>query len=500
MMDIILSYCACVVCLATGILCASEGDIPDPNAPPLLKKIEKVQHLRSAESLAKERKAIELEHQLSNRKNKGIIKYPYHAKGHLVSGPDVNRSVRLDLLDTRENRFECINFYMGDHIEQLLNDWLYVRQAIAENDYRPSYSRVAGPVYVQYRLIKTREGECILYGRVGENGVIRSNPFRVERMDEHEIVDRMRQGEKLIAYGYRGYLFVRSDLMDLSDPEIATEYKRVWGNGAMPRATGLNTDGQLLRDFLREWIEIQCAERDPAVNAKDSFKRAWKSYSYQFTHNTKTEIEDYVTAVPQRQYAHDLYPDNSGSKRKKELGLQDGPIHNTIPNVNEGKCTESAVQSFIKQHPGYSRTYSEGGKVSYAATVQSTGNRIDYQIAHHVNPDQAMNMLFHFIAEFPNLWSPIPESSKRYVRYTPGSGPLKSLGRVGDFDMPLKDYLTPDGMLIEGSDKSAVFFIRGNTAVGIQSVDPTVDVLPWAREIDEKLKKNLERVAERKKE
>ena len=352
----------------------------------------------------------------------------------------------------------------GDDPDTMLNDWL---QASNEPPIPNAFDFESNRDYVGIDELERKNVE---------NGVLYTCFFQSDSYQENKgMQENKKNTRKVLAYWYRNILFIRNEII--------------------PGYYDFLSDDELML-ACRTYAEMYYGERQ-AISGDAEERMASKKQAKMLIHNTDTEIRKFVTAVPQGQYAHDLYPDNSGSKRKKELGLQDGPIHNTIPNVNEGKCTEGAVQSFIKQHPSYTRTYSEGGKVSYAATVQSTGNRIDYQIAHHVNPDQAMNMLFHFIAEFPNLWSPIPESSKRYVRYTPGSGPLKSLGRVGDFDMPLKDYLTPDGMLIEGSDKSAVFFIRGNTAVGIQSVDPTVDVLPWAREIDEKLKKNMEAVTEK---
>lgn len=57
-------------------------------------------------------------------------------------------------------------------------------------------------------------------------------------------------------------------------------------------------------------------------------------------------------------------------------------------------------------------------------------------------------------------------------------------GKVGDFDLGIRPWLSPSGTVVPNSENSAVYFSRGTTAVMIVTTIPNMSVLPLARKLD----------------
>lgn len=57
-------------------------------------------------------------------------------------------------------------------------------------------------------------------------------------------------------------------------------------------------------------------------------------------------------------------------------------------------------------------------------------------------------------------------------------------GKVGDFDLGIRPWLSPSGVVVPNSGNSAVYFSRGTTAVMIVTTVPNMSVLPLARKLD----------------
>ncbi len=57
-------------------------------------------------------------------------------------------------------------------------------------------------------------------------------------------------------------------------------------------------------------------------------------------------------------------------------------------------------------------------------------------------------------------------------------------GKVGDFDLGVQPVLSPSGVIVPNSENSAVYFVRGTTAVMVVTTIPNMSVLPVARKLD----------------
>ncbi len=64
---------------------------------------------------------------------------------------------------------------------------------------------------------------------------------------------------------------------------------------------------------------------------------------------------------------------------------------------------------------------------------------------------------------------------------------------VGDWDICTVPRLASDGSIAEGSEKSAIYFMRGNTAAYFIADDPHYNVLPLAQELDKLLIEGINR-------
>lgn len=64
-------------------------------------------------------------------------------------------------------------------------------------------------------------------------------------------------------------------------------------------------------------------------------------------------------------------------------------------------------------------------------------------------------------------------------------------GKVGDFDLGVQPVLSPAGVIVPNSENSAVYFVRGTTAVMVVTTIPNMSVLPVAKKLDELLLKQV---------
>ena len=185
---------------------------------------------------------------------------------------------------------------------------------------------------------------------------------------------------------------------------------------------------------------------------------------------------------------------NYGSGIEQLLKLEPLPYINTIPNVNTGVGCEPFLAELIQK--GFQLTARKGGNYLMTATLKDKKTSIRYCIYHAFNPTEARQTLFAW-----NMYA--DERGTPRIVEKPGDFTMQAAidnmnvrpGWVGDFDLCTKPRFNWEGALIEGSEKSAVYFMRGNTAAYFIADNPSYDVRPLARMLDEQLKKGLEQAS-----
>ena len=185
---------------------------------------------------------------------------------------------------------------------------------------------------------------------------------------------------------------------------------------------------------------------------------------------------------------------NYGKGIEQLLKLEPLPERNTIPNINTGIGCEPFLAELIQK--GFQLTARKGGNYLMTATLKDKKTSIRYCIYHAFNPTEARQTLFAW-----NMYA--DERGTPRIVEKPGDFTMQAAidnmnvrpGWVGDFDICTKPRFNWEGALVEGSEKSAVYFMRGNTAAYFIADNPSYDVRPLARMLDEQLKKGVEQAA-----
>ena len=148
-----------------------------------------------------------------------------------------------------------------------------------------------------------------------------------------------------------------------------------------------------------------------------------------------------------------------------------------IPNVHEGRVTLEILKkwggkSFRVEGVGHLRNGIHGK----LEETMERGSCVEILVAHARSRKEAMELLLRL--RFYD-----PRNTKRDPRDIAASTIIKP-GKVGDFDLGCGSALGPDGALVKNSGESAMYFLRGNTAVMVLSTDPGYSVLGMARKLD----------------
>ena len=154
-----------------------------------------------------------------------------------------------------------------------------------------------------------------------------------------------------------------------------------------------------------------------------------------------------------------------------------------IPNTHEGRITLDMVKkwggrSFRVEGVGHLRNGMHAVLTpsgSLAKTMEQ-GACVEILVAHARSRKEAMELLL-------KLRFYDSRNTQRDPKDVAASTVIKP-GKVGDFDLGCGSALGPDGALVKGSEQSAVYFLRGNTAVMVLSSDPGYPVLGMARKLD----------------
>jgi hypothetical protein len=154
-----------------------------------------------------------------------------------------------------------------------------------------------------------------------------------------------------------------------------------------------------------------------------------------------------------------------------------------IPNAHEGRITLDLLkkwggQLFRVEGVGHLRNgvYTELEPCGKLEETMEHGARVEILVAHARSRKEAMELLL-------KLRFYDPRNTQRAPKDVAASTVIKP-GKVGDFDLGCGPVLGPDGALMKGSEQSAVYFLRGNTAVMVLSTDPGYPVLGMARKLD----------------
>lgn len=160
-----------------------------------------------------------------------------------------------------------------------------------------------------------------------------------------------------------------------------------------------------------------------------------------------------------------------------------------IPNVHEGRITLDLVkkwsgQSFRVEGVGHLRNgvHAELKPCGKLEETMERGSCVEILVAYARSRKEAMELLL-------KLRFYDPRNTKRDPRDVASATVVKP-GKVGDFDLGCGPALGPDGALVKESEQSAVYFLRGNTAVMVLSTDPGYSVLGMARKLDAALEGN----------
>ena len=216
----------------------------------------------------------------------------------------------------------------------------------------------------------------------------------------------------------------------------------------------------------------------------------WLELEKNFPEYAKKEWDRIAQEEP-RQFTRIFWDNaNYGKGIEKLLKLEPLPERNTIPNINTGVGCEPFLAELIQK--GFQLTARKGGNYLMTATLKDKKTSIRYCIYHAFNPVDTRQTLFAW-----NMYA--DERGTPRIVEKPGDFTMQAAldnmnvrpGWVGDFDICTKPRFNWEGSLIEGSEKSAVYFMRGNTAAYFIADNPSYDVRPLARMLDIQLKKGM---------
>lgn len=268
----------------------------------------------------------------------------------------------------------------------------------------------------------------------------------------------------LWAYAHRNYLF------NLEGGDGYGQNMHGWSN-------------ERLQSLFHDFVRIQQGELE-AEDATEALKQAKRAAYARQIRNTSVEIDQAVTyglrsSVP-------FLSCGSSVRLREALNIPEEPMVNTIPNINAGVACGDIVDKLATGKLKVMET--SGEEDGFKATLGSRSERIHYTIVHQFNRNLAINTVLDFRAldHMLHRWDHKVQTDQEVIKYS-----IINPGWVGDFDIATKARLGRDGAVVFGSEKSAIYFTRGNTAVSIVSENPYFNVLPMARLVDEELKKKL---------
>lgn len=189
-----------------------------------------------------------------------------------------------------------------------------------------------------------------------------------------------------------------------------------------------------------------------------------------------------------------------GTQLSVLLKLQPLAREKSFPNINEGVATTDILKMMEKAYK-YKWTIQEqdGGEISHTALLFNEEHHISvrYCIFHHYCAEEARKWLLSHSMLEANLTIKT-DGTKDLTEQDIASGILINPNLIGDFDFCFHPIINNWGVVEVGSERRAIYFLRGNTGVIVAADTPNFDVLPVAKLIDEALKKKLNVNKERK--
>lgn len=156
-----------------------------------------------------------------------------------------------------------------------------------------------------------------------------------------------------------------------------------------------------------------------------------------------------------------------------------------MPNIHEGKVTVKLLEQWGgKKFSVVARDDKRNGLhviLTPKMAIWPKGTHIEILTAHARSRKEAMDLLLRLRFYEPTNTGRDTEDMAASTVMNPR--------KVGDFDMNGGSVLGADGSLLKDSEESAVYFLRGNTAVMVISTYPGYSVLSMARKLDDALQK-----------
>lgn len=198
-----------------------------------------------------------------------------------------------------------------------------------------------------------------------------------------------------------------------------------------------------------------------------------------------------------------VYRGNWGKQIAGILKLPKWDGAGVFPNVNAGVWTKDVAEK-IHAVTGekWHEVKSDGGMHSYTVWLhhEKSSTNLRFMIFHHYEAKDARDWVLSMCAYESDL-----EDRKFGMVGTPFNSKLSQRetvedlvcmlkvnpGWVGDMDFCFHPLVDDWGVEVEGSEKRAVYFVRGNTGVALFSDNAEYDVLPIARAIDAELIKGI---------
>lgn len=198
-----------------------------------------------------------------------------------------------------------------------------------------------------------------------------------------------------------------------------------------------------------------------------------------------------------------VYRGNYGIRISGALKLPELSEKVVWPNVNVGVWTKG-IAAKLRKLTGdtWHEVSTDGGENSYTALLHNEKRDVGVRVMlyHHYSVAAAREWVLSMCAYEPDLEDRkfgmvgTPFNSKLSQRETVED--LVSMlkvnpGWVGDMDFCFHPLVDDWGVEVEGSEKRAVYFVRGNTGVAVFADKAEYDVLPIARAIDAALVKGM---------
>lgn len=410
------------------------------------------------------------------------------------------------LKDYRSEEYVKIGKYF--YIKRGTRTLVIDSQGMVVSQHHPYKARIEN----QWELFRAYMEECSTVARANHNSVMDEDPL-LEKISEDEYIITVNEWvinpdgwQKTPVRVIRAYIYNGAVLCSLRKVCFGLGL-RLYRNPKFTEAQFRDEQLEVLRNIYKIYVtcEISMIPLSEEAKQAESAMKSLKKKESDWTID-KQWLEWHNTRMSGNgSFMHEFweYRGNLGNQIAGILKLPKCDGAGVFPNVNAGVWTKDVAEK-IHAVTGekWHEVKSDGGMHSYTVWLhhEKSSTNLRFMIFHHYEAKDARDWVLSMCAYEPDLEDRkfgmvgTPFNSKLSQRETVED--LVSMlkvnpGWVGDMDFCFHPLVDDWGVEVEGSEKRAVYFVRGNTGVALFSDNAEYNVLPIARAIDAELIKGI---------